>query len=123
MLQAGFEPVENLSSDLVKSSCAVVINTTSQPHYYDQYTTTLYAERLEYEFVTMFVTFVCISYFASQIRINLSRDTFLVSRQKKRLQSLHIFMKHRCMNVRYFKCDDDSLGGVKTVKRLAKNLK
>ena len=82
-LQAGFEPVENLSSGLVEWSCAVVINTTPQRHYYNQYTTTLYAERLGYEFVTMFVTFVCISYFASQIRINLSRDTFLVSRRKK----------------------------------------
>ena len=115
MLQAGFEPVENLSSGLVEWSCAVVINTTPQHHYYNQYTMTLYAERLGYEFVTIFVTFVCISYFALQIRINLSRDTFLVSRRKKRLQSLHIFMKHGCTNVWYFKCDDDSPGGERAI--------
>ena len=39
----------------------------------------LYMERLDYEFAAMFVKFVCITYFASQICINLTRDTFLVS--------------------------------------------
>ena len=39
--------------------------------------------RLRYEFAVMFVTFVYISYFASQIYVNLTRETFLVSREKK----------------------------------------
>ena len=39
----------------------------------------------EYEFATIVVTFVCIFYFDSQIFINLTRDTFLVSRGKKKL--------------------------------------
>ena len=38
--------------------------------------------RLRYEFAAMFVTFVCISYFASQIYVNLTRETFLVSREQ-----------------------------------------
>ena len=33
----------------------------------------------------MLVTFVCVLYFASQICINPTRDTFLVSRGKKKL--------------------------------------
>ena len=94
---------ENLSSGLVEWSCVVMINTTPQRYYYNHYSTALYVERLGYEFATMFVTFVCISYFASQICFNLTRDTFLVSRENKRWQSLHSFMKHRCTNVRYFK--------------------
>ena len=81
---------------------------SSDKHYttallYNHYSTALYVERLGYEFATMFVTFVCISYFASQICFNLTRDTILVSRENKRWQSLHSFMKHRCTNVRYFK--------------------
>ena len=39
--------------------------------------------RLRYEFVAIFVTFVGISYFASQTYVNLTRETFLVSREKK----------------------------------------
>ena len=74
---------ENLSSGLVEWSCVVMINTTPQRYYYNHYSTALYVERLGYEFATMFVTFVCISYFASQICFNLTRDTFLVSREKK----------------------------------------
>ena len=42
----------------------------------------LYLERLGYEFGTVLVTFVGISYFASQICINSTRDTFLVSKKK-----------------------------------------
>ena len=45
----------------------------------------LYVERLGYEFVVMLVTFVCILYFALQICINPTRDTFLISRWKKKL--------------------------------------
>ena len=48
----------------------------------------LYVERLGYEFGTILVTFVGISYFALQICINPTRDTFLVS--KKSCQSLYI---------------------------------
>ena len=36
-----------------------------------------------YEFAATFITFVCISYFALQICTNLSRETFLVSQEKK----------------------------------------
>ena len=43
----------------------------------------LYVERLGYQFAAMLVTLVCISYFASEIRINPTRDTFLVSQGKK----------------------------------------
>ena len=43
----------------------------------------LYLERIGYEFGTVLVTFVGISYFASQICINSTRDTFLVSKKKK----------------------------------------
>ena len=55
----------------------------------------------------MFVTFTCIIclkfvYFALQIYVNLNRDSFLVSREKNKWQSLHIFLKPRCLNVRYF---------------------
>ena len=39
----------------------------------------------EYEFATILIIFVCIFYFDSQIFINLTRDTFLVSRGKKKL--------------------------------------
>ena len=39
--------------------------------------------RLRYEFAAIFVTFVGISYFASQIYVNLTRETFLVAREKK----------------------------------------
>ena len=37
-----------------------------------------HVERLGYKFATILVTFVCISYFDSQILINPTRDTFLV---------------------------------------------
>ena len=40
-------------------------------------------KRLGYEFAAMLVTFVCILYFALQIGINPTTDTFLVSRGKK----------------------------------------
>ena len=43
----------------------------------------LYLERLKYEFATMLVTFVYISYFALQICNNLNWETFLVSRGEK----------------------------------------
>ena len=39
--------------------------------------------KLGYEFAAMFATFVCISYFALQICVNLIRESFLVSREKK----------------------------------------
>ena len=39
--------------------------------------------RLRYEFAAIVVTFICISYFASQIYVNLTRETFLVSREQK----------------------------------------
>ena len=39
--------------------------------------------RLRYQIADIFVMFVCISYFASQIYVNLTRETFLVSREKK----------------------------------------
>ena len=39
--------------------------------------------RLVYEFAAMFVTIVCIPYFPSQVCVNLTRETFLVSREKK----------------------------------------
>ena len=42
----------------------------------------LYVERLGYKFAAMFVTFVCITYFALQI-FNPTKDTFLVSRERK----------------------------------------
>ena len=38
--------------------------------------------RLRYEFAAMFYKFVCISYFASKIYVNLTRETFLVSREQ-----------------------------------------
>ena len=34
-------------------------------------------------FAASFVTFVCIFYFASQIYLNFTRETFLVSREQK----------------------------------------
>ena len=37
MLQAGFEPVQNLGSGLVEQSCAVVITTTQQRRIYFLY--------------------------------------------------------------------------------------
>ena len=39
--------------------------------------------RLRYEFPAMFFTFVCISYFALQIYVNLIMGPFLVSQEKK----------------------------------------
>ena len=45
----------------------------------------MYVERLGYEFATMLVTFVCISYFSSQIYINPTSDAFLISRGEKKL--------------------------------------
>ena len=39
--------------------------------------------RLRYEFSALFVTFVSISRFDSQIYVNLTRETFVVSREKK----------------------------------------
>ena len=39
--------------------------------------------RLRYEFAARFVMFACISYFASQIYVNFTRETFLVSREQK----------------------------------------
>ena len=39
--------------------------------------------RLRYEFAAMFVTFICISYFASQICVNITRETFPVLREQK----------------------------------------
>ena len=42
----------------------------------------LYVERLGYQSGTLLVTFVDISYFASQICINPTWDTFLVSKKK-----------------------------------------
>ena len=39
--------------------------------------------RLGYEFAATFVTFVCISYFALQIWVNLTREKFLVLGEKK----------------------------------------
>ena len=45
----------------------------------------LCVERLGHEFAAMLVTFVCILYFVSQICINPTRDTFLISRGKKKL--------------------------------------
>ena len=38
--------------------------------------------RLRYEFAAIFITFICISYFASPIYVNLSKETFLVSREQ-----------------------------------------
>ena len=38
--------------------------------------------RLRYEFAAMFYKFVCIFYFASKIYVNLTRETFLVSREQ-----------------------------------------
>ena len=38
--------------------------------------------RLRYKFAATFVMFVFISYFASQIYVNLTTETFLVSREK-----------------------------------------
>ena len=43
----------------------------------------VYVERLGYEFATILVTHVGISYFSSQIFINPTRDTFLVSEGKE----------------------------------------
>ena len=42
--------------------------------------------RLRYEFAAMFVKFIGISCFALQIYVNLTRDTFLVSREQKLTQ-------------------------------------
>ena len=39
--------------------------------------------RLRYEIAAMFVTFVCICYFASQIYVNLTRETFLLAGEEK----------------------------------------
>ena len=50
--------------------------------------------RLRYEFAAMFVTFVGISYFASQIYVNLTMETFLVSQEKK-LTKLVYFLETR----------------------------
>ena len=43
----------------------------------------LYVEVLGYKGATMLVTFVCITYFTSQICVNLTRDTFPVLSEKK----------------------------------------
>ena len=96
MLWAGFEPAEDLSSGLVEWSCAVVTNTKAQCHYYNHYTTVLYVERLGYEFATIFVTFVCISYFTLQICVHLTRDTFLVSREKKVKKFAYFYKTSMC---------------------------
>ena len=45
--------------------------------------------RLKYEFAAMFVTFVCIYYFASQIYVNLTRETLLASREQKLTKVLY----------------------------------
>ena len=53
----------------------------------------------EYELATILVTFVCIFYFDSQIFINLTRDTFLVSRGKKKLTKVCIYkFDHSILN-------------------------
>ena len=88
-------------------SCAVMINNT--PRTAPQLLPLqhrLYVESLGYEFATMFMTFVCIIclkfvYFASQICVNLNWDIPCLTRKQK-WQSLHIFLKPPCINVRYF---------------------
>ena len=39
--------------------------------------------RLGYKFAAMFVMFACISYFALQIYVNLTRETSLISQEQK----------------------------------------
>ena len=46
---------------------------------------------LRYEFAVMFVMFIWISYFASHIYVDLTRETFLVSREQK-LKKLVYFL-------------------------------
>ena len=86
----------------------------------------LYVVRLGCKFAAMLFTFVCILQLASHICINPTADAFLVSRveyhPKRRKQfffwenmdfskklvcyfarlNFNIFLKQRCMNVRYF---------------------
>ena len=50
--------------------------------------------RLRCKFAARFVTFVGISYFASQIYVNFNRETFLVSQEKK-LTKLVYFLETR----------------------------
>ena len=52
-----------------------------------------------YEFAAVFVTVVCIFCFASQVCINLTRDTFFV----KNADEVYILLKRQCMKFRYFK--------------------
>ena len=46
--------------------------------------------KLRYEFAAMFVTFTFISYFASQIYVNLTREEFLVSREQKLTKFVYV---------------------------------
>ena len=57
--------------------------------------------RLRYEFSALFVTFVSISRFDSQIYVNLTRETFVVSREKKRTKVVH-FLKTMMYNSSIF---------------------
>ena len=52
----------------------------------------LYVEGLGYELAAMFVTFFCITYFALQVCIILTRDMFL-SPEKKKLTKFVYFVK------------------------------
>ena len=70
----------------------------------------LYVKRLGYEFGTVLVTFVSISYFASQICINSTWDTFLVSKKKltkfihmSAIISSYLKMSNKCTSF-YDKC-------------------
>ena len=57
--------------------------------------------RLRYEFSATFITFVSISCFDSQIYVNLTRETFVVSREKKRTKVVH-FLKTMMYNSSIF---------------------
>ena len=60
--------------------------------------------RLRYEVAAMFVTFIFISYCASQINVNLTRKTFLVSQEQKLTKFIYFLetMLYK-IKVRYFK--------------------
>ena len=46
--------------------------------------------RLRYEFAAMLVKFIRISYFALQIYVNLTRETFLVSLEQKLMKFVYL---------------------------------
>ena len=53
----------------------------------------MHVEKLGCEFAAMFVMFIFVSYFALQICLNLTRNTSLVSREKKLTKFVYFLQK------------------------------